>query len=195
MYKRQAYLRAQHSLATRLSGSGHVLGPITGDHWFVYVADKCDRPAYSATERTLNVMMFDLSPAAAATFHRAPVEEGLRAKAAGAGADAPDDAAVAREMTRRAGIDALCPGAIMDACAFSPCGYSMNAITFDSYATIHITPEPEGSYASFETNAKLRSYAALVNNVLRVFGPKRFVLTLFAAEAGSPLAAPFTTSW
>ncbi|KAH8091445.1 hypothetical protein JL720_5746 [Aureococcus anophagefferens] len=38
---------------------GYVLGPITGDHWFVYVADQCERPAASA-ERTINIMMFDL---------------------------------------------------------------------------------------------------------------------------------------
>lgn len=33
--------------------TGYVLGPVTGDHWFVYVADKCDRPDYTATDRTV----------------------------------------------------------------------------------------------------------------------------------------------
>ena len=139
-----------------------MLGPITGDHWFVYVADKCERPAHAANERTLNVMMFDISQRAAATFHKEPVAAAVRARkqqqqqqhqqqaaggasdiAATAAVEEPSDAEIAREMTRRAGIDTLCPGATIDAAVFSPCGYSMNAITFDSYATAHITPEPE----------------------------------------------------
>lgn len=40
-------------LASRLHTAGYVLGPVTGDHWFVYVADKCDRPDYTATDRTV----------------------------------------------------------------------------------------------------------------------------------------------
>jgi len=45
-----------------------------------------------------------------------------------------------------------------------------------------VTPEPECSYASFETNTPLKSYDPLINNVLRVFRPKRFVLTMMADE-------------
>lgn len=37
-----------------LPNPGYVLGPVTGDHWFVYVADKCDRPDYTATDRTVS---------------------------------------------------------------------------------------------------------------------------------------------
>lgn len=36
--------------------AGYVLGPVTGDHWFVYIADKCDRPDYTATDRTVRSM-------------------------------------------------------------------------------------------------------------------------------------------
>jgi S-adenosylmethionine decarboxylase len=58
----------------------------------------------------------------------------------------------------------------------------MNAILHDAYYTIHITPEAECSYASFETNACLKNYDATVRNVLNVFKPKRFVLVLFGDE-------------
>merc|ERR1711862_280723 len=91
---------------------------------------------------------------------------------------------ISEEQTVAAGIDALCPGSIIDAQAFEPCGYSMNAILFRSYSTIHITPESGSSYASFETNQKVTSYKALINNVIRTFRPKRFVMTLMADEAG-----------
>lgn len=33
------YIDTHKQLQNRLRGSGHILGPVTGDHWFVYVAD------------------------------------------------------------------------------------------------------------------------------------------------------------
>ena len=47
----------------------------------------------------------------------------------------------------------------------------------------YITPEPECSYVSFETNASLTSYSALIRNVLGVFKPRRFLLTTFGDDA------------
>ena len=193
------YITSHDKLQDRLRGNGHILGPITGDHWFVYVADHSDiempipmtrcqsMPAlgnngYAAsagdglqpltaaaalptpsTDRTVNLMMFDMAPEVAKIFFKSSCETG-------------------KEMTIKAGIDHLCPGATIDETAFTPCGYSMNAILYDAYFTIHITPEQECSYASFETNTSLPSYASMVRNVLNVFRPKRFVLTMFADE-------------
>ncbi len=37
------YLASHRSLSQRLSGNGYTLGPITSDHWFVFVADKTIR--------------------------------------------------------------------------------------------------------------------------------------------------------
>ena len=201
------YLGSHEKLQNRLRGNGHILGPITGDHWFVYVADHCPLPAappaalgqgpaavdglekppavasvsprgpgfvrsvssYSnlagaavaSNERTINLMMFDMAPEVAAIFYQG--QNGLSG----------------REMTVKAGIHCLCPGATIDEVAFSPCGYSMNAILYDAYSTIHVTPEPQCSYVSFETNTCLDNYAPLVRNVLAVFRPRRFVLTMF----------------
>lgn len=165
------YLKAHQGDAEKVfDGSGYVLGPLTGDHWFVYVSDQCERPASSATERTVNIMMFDLPEEVRRHFHLQPDEEDL--KEAG------------QEMTARSGLRALIPGKHVDDHAFAPCGYSMNALSFESYTTVHVTPEASCSYASFETNTALKSYGSLVKNVLAVFRPKRVVLTLFADEAG-----------
>jgi len=46
--------------------------------------------------------------------------------------------------------------------------------------TIHITPEPECSYVSFESNIPLTSYTGLIQRVLNTFNPGKFIMTVFA---------------
>lgn len=48
----------------------------------------------------------------------------------------------------------------------------MNALKDDTYYTIHITPESNCSYASFETNLRADNYDKLIADVLHVFRPK-----------------------
>lgn len=169
------YIQTHEKLQNRLNGHGHILGPITGDHWFVYVADHSETsplfkrtpnyiPAPPSQERTFNMMMFDMAPEVSRTFYQ-------------------ENCPTGKEMTQKAGIHHLCPGAQIDETAFSPCGYSMNAILNNSYSTIHVTPEPQCSYASFETNTMLENYNPMVRNVLTVFRPQRFVLTMFGDQA------------
>ena len=174
------YLYSHRKLCDRLDGSGYTLGPVTSDHWFVYVADHTIRSQSleTDTDRVLNIMMFDIDENVANLFYynnydtiegECKIDEVRR---------------ISKQQSHRSGIDALCPGAIIDARAFEPCGYSMNAILFRSYSTIHITPEKGSSYASFETNQKVASYNSLISNVLRTFCPKRFVMTLMADDLG-----------
>lgn len=174
------YLYSHRSLCERLDGNGYTLGPVTDDHWFVFVADQTIRAKALdvETDRVLNIMMFDIDEEVAKIFYYSAYEtrEG----------ESKDDETVriSKAQTTGAGIDKLCPGSTIDARAFEPCGYSMNAILFRSYCTMHITPEAGSSYASFETNQKLKSYKSLVSNVIRTFRPKRFVMTLMADEGG-----------
>lgn len=178
------YLDTHEKLQDRLRGMGYIMGPLTGDHWFVYVANHepqgvpaaimqsasppvlnmGENPPPMFNERTINLMMFDMAPSVARLFFLENCPEG------------------GKEMTRVSGISELCPGATIDETSFSPCGYSMNAILHDAYYTIHVTPEPECSYVSFETNVVMMTYDALVRNVLRVFKPIRFLLTTFGDE-------------
>lgn len=158
-----AYL--QQTLDTPAFGSAHVIGPVTSDHWLMYVYDACDKPMEDSRDRTLHVLMQDLAPSVAQLFFHQH--------------DAP-------QMTALSGITALvdAPSSQLDAVAFQPCGYSMNAIDDDgSYQTIHITPESHCSYASWETNATPASYQKLLQLVISIFQPQRFTLTLFADRA------------
>lgn len=214
------FLNSNQKLQARLNGVGHILGPVTGDHWFVYVAD-LPQPSISGSPKTvppsttwdntpvipsqsqlpqsslypvtsvggnnasdgilsrdtgnetissmegitLNMMMFDLNRSIAELFYKKN------------GCD------TGKDMTLAAGIHHIVPGSVIDSCAFTPCGYSMNAILHDTYSTIHVTPEPQCSYASFETNSTLPAYTPFVRNILNLFGPKRFVLTMFADDS------------
>jgi S-adenosylmethionine decarboxylase len=175
------YLYSHRSLSERLDGNGYTLGPVTGDHWFVFVADQTMR-SHSLevdTDRVLNIMMFDIDESVAKIFQYDQYHRNLEGET-----KEEETERISREQTVVAGINSLCPGALIDPRAFEPCGYSMNAILFRSYSTIHITPESGSSYASFETNQKVGSYKSLISNVIRTFRPKRFVLTLMADEGG-----------
>lgn len=50
--------------------------------------------------------------------------------------------------------------------------------------TVKVTPEPDFSYASFETNVRLPDYNDVVREVLEVFRPRKFTMTLFAEKTG-----------
>jgi S-adenosylmethionine decarboxylase len=86
------------------------------------------------------------------------------------------------------------PDSRIDAYLFTPCGFSANAVVpapegeeGTHYFTVHVTPEPNCSYASFETNVpalqKGRDTAEIVSNVVDIFKPGRFSVTLFEAKS------------
>lgn len=86
------------------------------------------------------------------------------------------------------------PEARIDSYVFSPCGYSANgvipspdpSVQTTHYFTVHVTPEPHCSYASFETNVPGRQTgretADIVEHVVNIFRPGRFSVTLFEAN-------------
>lgn len=86
------------------------------------------------------------------------------------------------------------PDARVDAYLFTPCGFSANGVipspsgrNATHYFTVHVTPEPHCSYASFETNIPSRQTgretADVVEQVVGIFKPGRFSVTLFEAKA------------
>merc|ERR1719230_842475 len=71
-------------------------------------------------------------------------------------AEPEGSAAGAAAMTKGSGLGAciaeISKEVIVDDYCFAPCGYSCNAHAGASYAIVHVTPEENCSYASFETN-------------------------------------------
>jgi len=47
-----------------------------------------------------------------------------------------------------------------------------------NYFAVHVTPQPEGSYASFETNIIEENYFKITDGLLSILKPKRFSLIL-----------------
>ena len=85
------------------------------------------------------------------------------------------------------------PDARIDAYLFTPCGFSANGVIpspatggSTHYFTVHVTPEPRCSYASFETNVPAsqtgRETADVIQQVVGIFKPGRFSVTLFEAK-------------
>lgn len=89
------------------------------------------------------------------------------------------------------------PDARIDSYLFTPCGYSANGVVpipgdgeSTHYWTVHVTPEPQCSYASFETNVPTRNHGGrdtvdVVQQVVGIFKPGRFSVTLFEAKEES----------
>lgn len=87
------------------------------------------------------------------------------------------------------------PDSRIDAYLFTPCGFSANGVIPSPdrklgthYFTVHVTPEPHCSYASFETNVPHsqngQTTAGIVQHVVDIFRPGRFSVTLFETKAG-----------
>ncbi|KAH7443951.1 hypothetical protein KP509_02G057800 [Ceratopteris richardii] len=87
-------------------------------------------------------------------------------------------------MTEVSCISKIFPSSfVLDDFAFTPCGYSMNAIDREALSTIHVTPEDTWSYGSFEavwrsSHSLGDSWQKLVETVISIFRPLRAVLSL-----------------
>ena len=132
-----------------------------------YLPDKDDH--------TMEVLMHGIAPEVMELFQRSDLSK--------------------QELRDQSGISQIVSGTIDDY-LFKPYGYSLNAIKEDRYFTIHITPESQGSYVSFETNAYSKDeQLEVAKRVITTFRPKSFDLVLFNTEkADSPNFADYQMS-
>jgi len=177
MYSRKNFLFPDKQIAPHLSwsheleyldehfdGQSYVLGPINKDHWYLYVADYSEPCDAASKEVTLELMMHKLDRMAASQFYR---KEGLG------------------DRDKFPGVMELVEEQQTDEFNFTPCGYSMNGLADSVYSTIHVTPEPQCSYASFETNCSASSYKQMILRVFDIFKPGTVTLTLFRENTQS----------
>ncbi|KAG4074945.1 hypothetical protein HA402_009370 [Bradysia odoriphaga] len=157
-------------------GRAYCLGSVNRDCWYLYslcrgggeMQRRIEDMNVQSTEpdQTIEILMTELDPQIMSIFTK-------------------EESASANEATERSGIHKLLPGMVIDDYLFEPCGYSMNGVskTNGCYMTIHITPEPEFSYVSFESNVASSNYSDLIARVIETFQPGKFVVTILANKA------------
>lgn len=144
-------------ISAYFTGKSYRLGPANHDHVHIFYYST---PEMQVEEDiTLEVLMHDMHPAVLGAF-------------------VPRENDTVSDLENRTGISDLYGDMDSDSCQFEPYGYSLNKIDGARYMTIHVTPEPTGSYASFETNVHEADYTDTVSRVIAIFQPNRFSLVM-----------------
>lgn len=154
--------------------------PLPSSDWHVYIA-QLPAPAHTpppSLPQTIEVFMFDLDPAAMSHY----MHEGDTTRA--------NARFALTNTTVRSRISSLLSDtACVDAYNFLPCGYSLNSIDDGAYVTIHVSPEPQASYVSFESTSNTARLADVVAAVVKVFRPCRFTVSFLGAAGCAALRA------
>lgn len=145
-------------LQKHLPGKAYRLGSLDSHHYYLYHLEK----EYQAQpeDTTSELLMYHIM-GPTADFLRTPNQ-------------------TADETRRRLQIETFLPGFQIDDYQFDPFGYSLNAIRGDRYATIHITPQSENSYVSFESNLDMEQEgSALFAHFVELLQPGSWDLMTF----------------
>jgi S-adenosylmethionine decarboxylase len=159
------------------NGSAYLVGKTNGSHWYCYLWETNTLSPETrqvefeldGNDYTLEILMSHLDPANSLIWSKKY------------GYDVNGKALASKK------IEGLYEDlAVIDDFMFDPWGYSCNGITKSGhYFTIHVTPESHCSYASFETNippSETLTYNMLVYEVVKIFQPRKFTVTLFAEK-------------
>lgn len=179
----QVHFLDAHFDESRFETSAHVLGKKSSceDHWCLYVCSSLlseesnsrgDVTPVKDDHMTLEILMTGLDSKVMHHFWKTKDE------LCGKSTQSPED----RVSLATLDVPSLYHVSVVDAHVFDPCGYSLNGLLDNQYFTIHVTPEPHCSYASFETTVPESNSAdlkALVERVVKAFCPSKFSVSLF----------------
>ncbi|VDN07664.1 unnamed protein product [Thelazia callipaeda] len=146
-------------------GSAYYIGPQRKDCWFLYTM-VVPKAAFPFPEHTLEILMTELPEDVLSVFTTIVSKDG-------------------KDCRMKSAINTIIPlDTIVHEELFNPCGYSLNGLIpkSDQYITIHVTPEPNFSYVSFETNQNTLNLCEQMLEVVEIFRPKKFLLTIFSNE-------------
>lgn len=144
-------------------GAAYIMGKVDVDCWYLFTKVKNGSPT-DKIDQTFEVLMSGLDLDCVKEFYQS---ENL----------------LGSEATRRTGIDKIIPGSKIDSFQFEPCGYSANGLIDGYYWTMHVTPEPEFSYASFETNFPVESYEKILETIVNILNPSHLNVTAIATKS------------
>ncbi|WP_035385225.1 adenosylmethionine decarboxylase [Ferrimonas futtsuensis] len=158
--QRSSFEEDVKALQQQVKGVGYQLGYLDGHHNYIYHLDRPYQP--NENDATVELLMYHINGANA---------EYLRS-----------DEQTLEGIRQRLNWEALLPGFQLDDFLFEPFGYSMNAIRGDRYATMHITPQENSSYVSFETNLEGEEASQVLNALLKTLQPDSYDLISFSQE-------------
>ena len=217
------------------NGAAYTVGKVNGDHWLLYITTPAiikgstpdssdeapssthvessdaiqllkasDDPKSLPQDYTIEILMSDLSREAREPFFFSTPPSPVDGESS-----ETLPSITGQTLSAALGITDIFPPHLttLDAYAFSPCGYSSNALlkwggvvseaeeadVGEGYYTIHVTPEEGWSYASFECNVPLSTsptssakdipdLRTLIKRVVDIFQPRRLSLTLFISN-------------
>jgi len=157
-YQKTDFYEDIRRLNEKIQGKAYRFGDTDEHYMLIFHSNKPYKPHKDDT--TLEILMYGLTGRSREIFNNPGFS--------------------ATEIRERTGVDKIFPGFQVDDYSFSPIGYSLNAIRDSQYYTIHVTPQDESPYVSFETNLPSRSEVQkTLHAVLEVFRPKSFDLIFF----------------
>jgi len=140
------------------SGVAKIFGPRSCDHHYMFIHHNEEVPQAPASP-FLEILMTGLCPEVMKQFYRT------------------EDFVSSEDVTKKTKIQNFFKdSASVDAHAFEPCGFSLNAIDSDLYYTLHVTPQNEFSYISYEANIPTQQYQEIVDQVTALFKPESFTI-------------------
>ncbi|KAI6182352.1 S-adenosylmethionine decarboxylase proenzyme [Aphelenchoides bicaudatus] len=146
-------------------GEAYCLGPMnSADCWYLFAMSSARFPNH--VDHTLEIQMSDLPQEVLKLYSQESFSTG-------------------RACTRASGLMDLIPfGTVIHEELFEPVGYSMNGLVAntDQYVTVHVTPESQFAYVSFETNQRRKCLYKQTLKVLECFKPRNFIMTMFTTN-------------
>jgi len=170
--KNEYYSHAQPScfgddikvLSQYVTGKALRFGEMDSHHTFLFYYQKGSALQFTPQQQVYELLAYQISDKASQKLTNAHL--------------------TAKEIRAFLQLDDLLPNFMVDDHVFSPYGYSLNAVLDDKYLTIHVTPQAESSYVSFESNINLITLAPTILNVLE---PKSFDLLSVNEKKFQPL--------
>jgi len=178
-YSRRVYLKPEEQIGIHQTfntevtylkeyvpdGSPYIIGSKENEQWYLFTSDNSSN-FLENDDVTLEILMSDMDDKAMIEFTKLKNKSSV-------------------EVIKNSGIEKIVPGSVNDGCLFNPIGFSLNGLNKDGYYTIHVTPQASCSYVSFETNIKRKDYSRIINQVVEIFKPNKFIITLFSTKGSS----------
>ncbi|OED36919.1 hypothetical protein AB834_02500 [PVC group bacterium (ex Bugula neritina AB1)] len=144
-----------------LPGNSYRLGPTQGEHLHVFIATSYESPDYTLEDDfTIELLMSQPSSSIINDFEK--------------------NASNSKAIQNKLAFESFFDNIFIEDHIFEPRGYSLNGISQEFYLTLHVTPQEENSYVSFETNFRSNHILKMLNYLIKLFSPESILIALYS---------------